>query len=315
MNGAPDPDTERQIVETAWQDQARWSQLAGGLKSSLSAWRTLAAAAGVIGALLETLAGTLAAADPPWAAVRGGAAVAGAVVLALVPYILKTRASRERVREWVRARAVSEALKETVYRFLLRVPPFEREAAPAALVARCQAVKEKARDLSGLAALAAAPHRERPLVLSIEGYVAQRVNDQIERYYRPKGRENAAAGRRLHALEFWLGLAAVVMGAAAGAGPAAGLPRLALIAPWVAVVTTAGAAVTAHIAASRRDLLAMTYAATAERLTSLRDAWRADPGRLTPERIVRFVDECEHAISTENEAWLADWTIDPADRG
>jgi hypothetical protein len=52
----------------------------------------------------------------------------------------------------------------------------------------------------------------------------------------------------------------------------------------------------------------MTYFATANRLVSLRDAWRADVNRLDPAHVAKFVDDSENAISTENEAWLAEWT-------
>lgn len=80
--------------------------------------------------------------------------------------------------------------------------------------------------------------------------------------------------------------------------------------PWVAVVTTASAAVTAHLAASRFDHQAMIYYSTADRLTNLRDEWLVMPDRLDPDIIGRFIDDCEHAISTENEAWLAKWSED-----
>jgi hypothetical protein len=124
----------------------------------------------------------------------------------------------------------------------------------------------------------------------------------------PNGRENAVRAKRLADWAFYLGLLAVVMGAAASAAAATGLQWLSYIGPWVAVVTTAGAALTAHLAASRYNHAAMTYFATADRLTGLRDAWRADPDRLETARVANFVDDCENAISTENEAWLAEWT-------
>lgn len=163
-------------------------------------------------------------------------------------------------------------------------------------------------DLSAIAALVEPPRKERPFTLTVDEYVKNRVNDQIEKYYRPKGRENAVAAKKLHNLEFYLGLLAVVMGALASAATATGLKELSLLGPWVAVVTTAGAAVTAHLAASRYDHQAMTYFGTADRLIGLRDEWFANPNRQDPNCVAKFVDDCEHAISTENEAWLAEWT-------
>jgi SMODS and SLOG-associating 2TM effector domain 1/Protein of unknown function (DUF4231) len=290
------------VVESAWRDQAIWSETASRLKAELSAWRYRAAGAGVLGAFLETLAGSLFSLGDAWWWPRSMLALAGAVILAVVPYVVKTKTSKEQVGAWVRARSASEALKETIYRYLVGAPPFAPAPVPAALVARCQALKEKVRDLGAVAAAIDPPKKERPLTLTLEGYVGTRVSGQIDGYYRPKARENAIAAKRLHDLEFILGLVAAALGAAGG------LRWLSGLAPWVAVVTTAGGAVTAHLAASRYDHQAMTYFATAERLTALRDEWLASSDRLAPAHVAQFVDDCEHAISTENEAWLAEWT-------
>lgn len=306
MNEPPGP-VARQIIKDAWRDQAVWSEAANRLKAELTAWRYRAAVAGVAGAFLETLAGALVGLGERWWWLRALLALAGAVVLAVVPYVLRTKASKEQVRAWVRVRSTSEALKEEIYRYLVAAQPFGRDAAPAELVERCQIIKDKVSDLAAHAYVEP-PNKKRPLELDADGYVEQRVNDQIENYYRPKGNDNAERARKLHDWEFGLGLLAVVMGAATGAVATTGLDWLAYLGPWVAVVTTAAGAVTAHLAASRYDHAAMTYFATADRLTGLRNAWLADPDRLDPTRVAKLVDDCENAISTENEAWLAEWT-------
>ncbi len=303
MNEAPAPLGAQQIIESAWRDQEIWSETASQLKAELTTWRYRAAVAGVLGAFLETLAAALAELEMG----RLGAliALAGAVILALVPYVVRTKASKERVREWVRARSASEALKEAIYRYLVGAAPFGSERSPADLGKRCRAVKEKVRDLSTHAASSEPLRKSHPLTLTVDGYVESRVNDQIERYYRPKGRKNALAAKRLHDLEFRLGLLAVVMGAMAGLAAAT---VLSVLGPWVAVVTTASAAVTAHLAASRYDHQAMIYYGTEDRLIGLRDEWLANPKRMDPTCVAKFVNDCEHAISTENEGWLAEWT-------
>jgi hypothetical protein len=296
------------VVESAWLDQATWSETANRLKSELTTWRYRAAGAGIIGAFLEVLAGTLAVLGDTWWGLRSVLALTGAIILAVVPYVVKNKTSKDNVRAWVRARSVSEALKETIYRYLVGVPPFGSGSSPSDLVRRCQTLKDKVQDLYPYAASVQPKKTERPLTLSIDGYVENRVNDQINRYYHPKGRQNADAARKLHDLEFYLGLLAVIIGAIAGAATAYKLPELAALSPWVAVVTTAGAAVTAHLAASRYDYAAMTYFSTADRLKGLRDEWLSDPNRYESTRVIKFVDDCENAISTENEAWLAEWT-------
>jgi hypothetical protein len=303
MSETASPSGTLSVVESAWRDEAIWSETANQLKAGLSSWRYRAAIAGVLGAILETLSGTLSALNG-WQWAAPPLALVGAVILAVVPYVVRTKTSREQIAAWVRARSASEALKEAIYRYLFGAPPFAPEPAPAALLARCQAVKERVQDLGALAATVDPPRKERPLTLTPESYAGTRINGQIDGYYRPQARKNARAAKRLHDLEFILGLVAVALGAASG------LQWLSGLAPWVAVVTTAGGAVTAHLAASRYDHQAMTYFATAERLTGLRDEWLAAADRLTSARVAKFVDDCEHAISTENEAWLADWTRD-----
>jgi hypothetical protein len=303
------------VIESAWRDQAIWSQIANSLKADLNAWRYRAGVAGVLGAFLETLAASMAGLDGNWWWLRALFAIAGAVVLAVIPYVVRIKASKDRVRQWVRARSASEALKETIYRYLVSASPFGPASSPADLVKRCQEVKEKVRDLSAHAALIEPSQKDRPQKLTIGGYVEKRVNDQIERYYRPKGRQNALAAKNLRNMEFYLGLIAVVIGAIAGAATATMLQGLSVIlGPWVAVVTTASAAVTAHLAASRYEHQAMTYYGTADRLIGLRDNWLANSNRLDPDRVAKFVDDCEHAISTENEAWLVEWTREETEK-
>jgi hypothetical protein len=109
-------------------------------------------------------------------------------------------------------------------------------------------------------------------------------------------------------MEFGLGLLAVILGAIASAATATGLPWLAGFGIWVAVVTTAGAAVSTHLAAARYEYTAISYTSMANRLGSLRDTWLADPDRYQPDRVGKLVDDCENAISSENEVWLTEWT-------
>jgi hypothetical protein len=296
------------VVRSTWRDQAVWAETANRLKRDLTRWRTGALIAGVLGAFLATLSAALGGADENWEWLATTCALAGAVVLAVVPYVTRTKASQERVRQWVRARSTSEALKEEIYRYLVAAPPYAPRANPADLISRREEIKEAVKDLNALAAEVVPPEKELLLSLTRDEYVAQRVNEQIEGYYVPKGRTNARIASRLHEAEFILGLIAVVLAAMAGAAATTGWERLDSLGAWVAVVTTAGAAVTAHLAAGRFNHQAMTYFATANRLTSLRDVWHVDPKREEQARFAQFVDGCENAISIENEAWLAEWT-------
>lgn len=308
MSRTPETFGVQQVIESAWRDQAIWSETANRFKRELGKWRNVAAVAGVLGAILETLAASLTGLGEEWRWLRASIALLGAVILAAVPYLLRNKASKNEVRKWVRARSTSEALKETIYRFLIKVQPYNSASSPADLINRCQVLKDKVIDLSADAAAVEPPPRERPSSLDIDGYVESRLNSQVKEYYQKKGREKALAAQKLHNLEFGLGLLAVIMGAVSSSAAAAGWSQLFALGPWVAVVTTAGAAVTAHLAASRYDHEAMIYFGTANRLIAIRDKWLSKQDRHEPGCITNLVDDCEHAISTENEAWLAEWT-------
>lgn len=308
MNGSATLLNSEQIVKSAWQDQAIWSETANRLKSQLTMWRKVTAFASVLGAFLETLVATMNNLNGNLWVMRTILAIIGVVILAIVPFLLKTKVSSEKVNEWVRARSVSEGLKETIYRYLVGAPPFGPSSTPADLIKRCQSLKDKVEDLWKEASCVSPPKKERPSSLTINEYIEKRVNDQINHYYLPKARENALAAKKLHNLEFLLGLLAVIIGAIAGAATATEVPELSALSPWVAVVTTAGVAVTAHITATRYDYQAMVYFSTGNRLKSVRDEWLSAPDHFEPDRIAKFVDDIEHAISTENESWLAEWT-------
>jgi hypothetical protein len=134
-----------------------------------------------------------------------------------------------------------------------------------------------------------------PAVTDLDGYVALRVDDQIDRYYRPKAVTYQRRVERLRRLGDALGVTAVVFGAVAAAFDVAGL------AAWMPVITTIVAALYAHIAASRYDHQIIEFVRTADRLEDLRDNQR------TTLRPPAFVDACEDAISVENQGWMARW--------
>lgn len=312
------------VVQSAWLDQALWSATANQLKTGLDRWRRIAAVGGVLGAAASVAAGSVA--EGP---ARQGLAIAAALLLAVVPYVQKARVSPAQVKAWTRARSASEALKEAIYRFLMGVPPADPPgategngtpapdpASAAALVRRCQAIKQRVADLQGLAAQTApaSSGSSRPTSLGTEAYLTGRVNDQIGWYGR-RANQLAGQARALRQAEFLLGLLAVVIGALSGSSASAGaaelvqsLPLLGALSPWVGVVTTAGGAVTAHLAATRVEEISAVYFATGQRVQGLRDEWLTDAARDTPERVAAFVDAVERAFAAENQSWLADWT-------
>lgn len=79
------------------------------------------------------------------------------------------------------------------------------------------------------------------------------------------------------------------------------------LAPWIAVLTTLSGSLVAFLASKLYDFLVVSYLATANRLRRLLDHWRTAGSPTDPPRWPQFVDDCENAISIENESWLAKW--------
>jgi hypothetical protein len=76
------------------------------------------------------------------------------------------------------------------------------------------------------------------------------------------------------------------------------------VAVWVPVVTTVGAAVTAHAAAARYEYLLVEYLRTAEELERVRER-RGSASKLTDEELAR---KAEDVISVQNQGWMAKLT-------
>jgi hypothetical protein len=141
-----------------------------------------------------------------------------------------------------------------------------------------------------------------PHVTDVDSYVEMRLGDQIDEYYLKNAAEKSARLVWLRRIEAGLTLAAAGLGALAVFLEADGA------AAWVPVVTAVAGAVTAHIAAERYEQDIVGFYATAQKLTALRDRWRAGTdaeGR--PIDPSAFVLECENVISSENQEWMADW--------
>ena len=312
-----------QVITSAWSDQALWSAVATKIGDSLRWWRVVAAAAGLGGLFLSILAGTMTSADQ--SGPRMALTTVGVLLLALVPYLRQRLVSPERVQTWTTARNVSEQLKEAIYRHLMGVLPPEPladgsapadTAGPGNLVRRCRSIKLAAVDLAGVAAAARAVDRPRKTQLTLEDYLADRVEGQIT-YYRSKGEAAGRRAKRLQAIEFGLGVTTVILGTltgsavsgdgGSGSDPAQQIFTLSALLPLLAVVAAATAAVTGHIAGAREAEIAAKYFATYDLLKTIRDEWRVSPDPLDPANVRRLVDTVERAIASEYGGWVADW--------
>jgi hypothetical protein len=142
--------------------------------------------------------------------------------------------------------------------------------------------------------------------LSIEDYVKQRVEDQVDGFYRPRARRFAELLRRWRGVTLLVGASAALFGAASVVEEAGKWA-----AGWVAVLTTVGTAVASHVFASRHQYLVTSYQATAGELDFLKHEWAVlgSPAQ-DAEKRHQFISRCERAVSVENSAWMAKWIED-----
>lgn len=314
-----DPNDPGQVVTSAWADQALWSAVATRLSNAIRTWRARAAMAGVAGLFCSLLATTMG--GNPLG--QKALATLGVLLLAVVPVLQQRLLSADRVLAWTRSRLVAEQLQSAIYRHLMGVlPPMPNDdGSPAAdpdgpgnLVRHCRAIKRDAADLALLAATTVVTVKPGKTVMTIEDYLADRLDDQIA-WYRAKAMTFGKDAQALQRLEFALGLLAVVLSALVGnLLPAAATPDVlqgslkgSELAPWLALIASTTAAITTHIAGTRNLEISAKYFATQDLLRTLRDEWWVDPGRDTPERVKRLVNDAEAAMAAEHGGWVKGW--------
>jgi hypothetical protein len=287
------------VLDTIANCQAGWSVTANNLKARLENARWAVLGFSVLGALLAAIASQWT--NPPdtaiWSAPRTWIALCGAASLAAATFFTQRLLGAEHFTAWVRARAISEALKREAYKYAAGAFPYDQEAdRDAKLDRERKKIETNGDDLLGdyvrKEGGGSAP-RER---LSPDEYIARRVDGQID-WYRRRGKEHQKSAKRLRQIEFGLALTATLITAAASVtGKHIGFD----IAALTAVLTTIAGAVLAHVEASRFDYLVISYFSTANRLE---DQKGAAGGNWND-----FVKDCEAILETENTAWIAKWT-------
>jgi hypothetical protein len=289
------------LVQSLWNEHVAWSKTADRLKARRNLWRTLVLVLIICGAALQTLAADVSS-QTEGSDVRWVIAAAGAVALALVALFNQMFLTPDSTREWLRARSVSEGIKSEVYTFRAGAAPYDEANAVELLHTRVQGIVQWATDLEAERRLTdEETGSSLPPPLDAEKYLQLRVDQQIEEYYRRRGRQNARLAKRYQTISTALAGTVAVLGALATVY--ADLSTA--IGPWIAVLTTIAGSIATHAAASRYDFQATTFFATARQLEDLSRAWRAaDKARSTREWS-DFVRACEDAISAENRGWMA----------
>jgi hypothetical protein len=289
------------LLDELWRQQSLWSRTANLMKKRIGRARAAALVVAVAVAALGTLAGVLAEPQPAPSRVLAGVAAFGA---ALLP-ILRSGWSGRALRDWTRARSVSEALKSEVYLWLARAGDYSGDEHGARLREKTAKVRGDGSDLLRYQARVVPEQRALPAVHDIASYFAVRVTGQIDTYYRRRAAELQARLRWFRAAEVALALLAAALGAVTAAVGRSSF------APWIAVVTTVTTALAVHVAATRYEYQLIEFLRTADRLDQLRST--AASGASADELDALAVS-AESVISIENQGWMARLAEDPPEQ-
>lgn len=292
---------EKEALAYMWGQYRTFALTAGHCKYELISWRWRVLVLGIGGALLGALCqefiqlGFKTKTDWSWLPAALG--WLSAVCLGLATLFGKELVSTERERRWIRARSLAEALKKEVFLFRTATPPYEGGDRAGRLLERSDELLKGATDLVPDPISEQEKSRGLPeLRLNLEDYLAERIDDQINNFYRIRVAELSAKLKRNKSVGLVLGILAVVLGAFGATGLTAG---------WVAVISTITASLAAYAYAGRYHYLIVSYQATANRLERLRAMFQIICQKDT-EACHRFVRTCEDAISIENSGWMSE---------
>jgi len=292
-----------------WKDYRQAAARARVLKKRLQSGRLRIAMLGIAGAacgamVIQSSTWSAWLSTAPWipSAFGAGGAVCLGLVAVFSQHVLRTGFERD----WVLLRSIAEALKSEAFIFMAQVRAHGGVDGEDRLSSRAK--KLLGNGLPGLS-VSIAPQDEIAGLpenwLSDADYIRLRVQDQIERFYRPQSLNEARKVVLVRRTAFLLG----VIGAGLG-GFAAVDTDSAWAAAWIGVIGTTTGAVAAYLYAERSEYLATSYDLTARRLDWLIVDWQRQKAKHPDASPSEFIVACEQAISVENAAWVAEWTTD-----
>lgn len=284
-------------VEEVWRRQRQWSAVAIRVGQEINRWRSRNLGLILAGSALGALA-----AQGEWFAqsvtVALGAASAGA--LALAAFVQSRVLTAEKARIRVETRSGSETLMGIVYQYLAGVAPFDDLDRDRQLGLKVTALEALVPDTAPLVVGEKPDERPLPQIDGVADYLAQRAQPQREWHLQRSVQQRGLAAR-WRAGELVATAVAAVLAAVGGAlhGPD--------LSAWVAVATTAGAAIAAHRAGQQHDRLADSYARTVLALDAvLRDF---DPADAPTE--ASLVVAVERILAAQNDSWASLFSTRP----
>ncbi|MFY0529645.1 DUF4231 domain-containing protein [Archangium gephyra] len=293
--------------ELVWKRYRVWAKTARTLKATHERSYGWVSVLSILGAIAGIIAQQVVKPeDPVPDAVKLNQWVAGmsALCVAVSTYLASQLLGVERETRWVKARGIAEAIKSQLYLFWMGVEPYQKSAAGPAtpeqrLLEKVQKLEKAGagpdREQLTEAELKASPAKA---TRTIDEYITLRIEEQINKFYKPKAMAHLNKVRRYRVVGIVLGLIGTLLGVFGATESGAQMVA------WVAVVSTAAMGLTSFATAGRHQYLVSTYQAAAERLEYLLAVWSSS--KKTPEDERRLVLDTEAMFRAENSAWIAE---------
>jgi hypothetical protein len=289
-----------QALAYAWGQYRVWAATSRQKKAEIFSWKLRVLVLTIVGALLGTVSSRLSGISDPAAWIIG---IAGGVSISLAAYLGREILSPDQERLWIRARSMAEALKAEIFLFRTNAAPYDAADPAPKLMERVQEHLATVEDVQSATLSADEQLQGLPEgPLSLQDYIRERLDDQVEHFYRPRVQQYDRLMKRWRNVNLALGALAAVLGVL---GKWTGA--------WVAVITTVTTAVAAYLYANRYQYLIISYQATARQLEFLKHQWVVNGApEQDKENRNQFLQACEEAISIENNAWMAKWIGKPS---
>jgi hypothetical protein len=289
-----------QALAYAWGQYRVWAATSRQKKAEIFSWKLRVLVLTIVGALLGTVSSRLSGISDPAAWIIG---IAGGVSISLAAYLGREILSPDQERLWIRARSMAEALKAEIFLFRTNAAPYDAADPAPKLMERVQEHLATVEDVQSARLSADEQLQGLPEgPLSLQDYIRERLDDQVEHFYRPRVQQYDRLMKRWRNVNLALGALAAVLGVL---GKWTGA--------WVAVITTVTTAVAAYLYANRYQYLIISYQATARQLEFLKHQWVVNGApEQDKENRNQFLQACEEAISIENNAWMAKWIGKPS---
>lgn len=306
------------VVKGLWQEYLDWNHTSIVGKAAMKKGRSYAFWLALAGAALATASGQAdhlpGIPEGSEAALARWTGVASAALVGVAALLGRELLTPEREQAFARSRMRAEAFLREVWRFRLRVPPYDQPAAASQLLMKqVEVIVESTgtgllkvpRPAAGEPGESWTP--DYPEVESADDYATHRVDEQM-RWYLSKSARLLARSKRVRAIMIALSAASVAAGSFAilGGWAAAVVPLLTTVSGLVlTMVQSQNLGERAGLYQETAAKLAWRKALWLDRVEGLADDETGREVRRTAD--IAFVEDCEAAMASENESWRAGW--------